>query len=136
MAEREITTNTSITLTPTVVAGIENFTASLLAADPMVAYERAKLAMETSEATQALLKQYAVAQSEFRQQQARGTLTQDLISRVRQLYDQVQADPRIAAFIRAQLEARTFLDEMTEELGKGLSVDFSSLANVTSSCCS
>lgn len=132
MVNRENTLNTSMTRSHPVSDAADELINALLRTEPIAAYTAAKVAMDSDETTQALLKQYAAVQTDFRQQQANGGLTQDLINRVRLLQQQVQADPHIAAFIAAQLPARALLDELTEELSMNLGFDFSSLANVSS----
>jgi cell fate (sporulation/competence/biofilm development) regulator YlbF (YheA/YmcA/DUF963 family) len=124
--------NTSTILSQPVATATDDLITALLQAEPITAYRQAKAAMDADEATQTLLKHYAEVQSEFRQQQANGTLTQDRINQTRQLQQQVQADPQVAAFVVAQFPARALLDELTEELSSSLEFDFSSLANVSS----
>lgn len=127
-----MTMEMSTTLSQPIANATDNLIIALLQAEPIAAYLKAKAAMDADETTQALLKQYAAEQSEFRRQQANGTLTQDRINKIRQIQQQVQADPQIAAFVMAQLPARALLDELTEELSSSLGLDFSSLANVSS----
>ena len=134
MANGETTLNVNTTMTPAVAEAVENLISSLLQAEPIAAYQKARAAMDTHEVTQVLLKQYTAAQTDFRELQANGTLTQDHIDRMRQLQQEVQADPQVAAFVVAQFAARTFLDKLTDDLSDGLGIEFASLANA-SSCC-
>lgn len=122
----------STALSQPVETAMDDLITALLQAEPIAAYLKAKATMDADEATQALLKHYAAEQSEFRQQQANGTLTQDRINQIRQMQQQVQADPHVAAFVVAQFPARALLDELTEELSSSLGFDFSSLATVSS----
>ena len=124
--------NVSTTLSQPVATATDDLISALLQAEPIAAYRQAKAAMDADETTQALLKHYAEGQSEFRQQQANGTLTQDRINQTRQTQQQVQTDPHVAAFVVAQFPARALLDELTEELSSSLGFDFSSLATVSS----
>ena len=124
--------NILTSLPQAVVTTLDELVGSLMEDESCIAYQRAKAAMDENESTQTLLKQYAEAQADYRQRQTNGSLTQNHVDRVRQLQQQVQADPRVAAFVAAQFPVRGLLDELTGELSSHLGFDFASFANVSS----
>jgi cell fate (sporulation/competence/biofilm development) regulator YlbF (YheA/YmcA/DUF963 family) len=115
-----------------VMIALDELVGSLMADESFMAYQRAKAAMDENATTQMLLKQYAEAQADYRQMQMDGSLTQNHVDRIRQLQQQVQADPRVAAFVDAQFPVRGLLDELTGEMSSHLGLDFASFANVSS----
>jgi cell fate (sporulation/competence/biofilm development) regulator YlbF (YheA/YmcA/DUF963 family) len=115
-----------------VTTALDDLVRWLIETESFVVYQRAKAAMDENETTQMLLRQYAEAQSEYRQRQMNGSLTQNHIDRIRQLQQQVQTDPCVAAFVAAQFPVRGLLDELTGEMSSHLGFDFASFANVSS----
>lgn len=126
------TMNASTSIPQPVVIALNELVDSLTTHEAFVAYRRAKAILEENEATQMLLKQYAEAQAEYRQQQSSGSLTQAHIDRVRQLQKQVQADPCITAFVAAQFPVRDLLNALASDLSSSLGFEFASFANVSS----
>lgn len=124
--------NISTPLPQPVVIAVDELVDSLMADESFMAYQRAKATMDENESTQTLLKQYAEAQADYRQRQMNGSLTQDHVDRIRQLQQQVQTDPHVAASVAAQFPVRGLLDELTSELSGHLGLDFASFANVSS----
>lgn len=122
----------STPLPQSVVTALDELVGSLMEDGSFIAYQRAKAAMDENTTTQTLLKQYAEAQAEYRQRQMNGSLTQNHVDRIRQLQQQVQSDPRVAAFVSAQFPVRGLLDKLTGELSSHLGFDFASLGNVSS----
>lgn len=124
--------NTSTRLPQSVAAAADDFIAALLQSEAILAYLQARTAMDSDEATQALLQHYSKEQTEFRRRQANGTLTQDQVNFIRLLQQQVNDNRHIAAFAEVQLPARALLDELTDELTTCLGYDFASIANASS----
>jgi cell fate (sporulation/competence/biofilm development) regulator YlbF (YheA/YmcA/DUF963 family) len=129
----KMTMNTSMILSQPVAIATDNLIATLLQSEPIAAYLHAKAVRDTDKTTQVLLNHYGKVLSELRQQEAKGTLTQESISQFNQLQRQVQTDQNVAALSAAQLPARTLLNELATELSDVLGLDFSSIAN-TSTC--
>lgn len=63
-----------------------------------------------------------------------GTLSQEHLDHTRQLQQQIQANSHVTAFVTTQFAVRSLLDELTAELNAKLGFDFSTLANISSSC--
>lgn len=122
----------STPLPQSVVTALDELVGSLMEDESFIAYQRTKAAMDENTTTQMLLKQYAAAQADYRQRQINGSLTQEHIDRIRQFQQQVQSDPRVAAFVSAQFPVRSLLDELTGELSSYLGFDFASFANISS----
>jgi cell fate (sporulation/competence/biofilm development) regulator YlbF (YheA/YmcA/DUF963 family) len=132
VAKGENIMNISTPIPEPVTTAIDELVGSLMVDESFIVYQRAKAAMDESATTQMLLKQYAEAQANYRQQQMNGSLTQNHIDGIRQLQQQVQSDPYVAAFVVAQFPVRGLLDGLTDELSSHLGFDFASFANVSS----
>jgi cell fate (sporulation/competence/biofilm development) regulator YlbF (YheA/YmcA/DUF963 family) len=122
----------SVPIPQPVTTALDDLVLLLIETESFVVYQRAKAAMDENETTQMLLKQYAEAQAEYHQRQMNGSLTQNHIDRIRQLQQQVQADPYVAVFVTAQFPMRALLDELIGELSSYLGFEFASFASVSS----
>ena len=92
------------------------------------AYEEAAAKMATDTRATALLDELERVQADFRVRQSNGGISQADIARLRQLQNDVQTNPTIAAFIEAQQVATAFFPEVNQEISQLLGIDFASLA--------
>ena len=95
---------------------------------PLHAYEEAAAKMATDTRATALLDELERVQADFRVRQSNGGISQADIARLRQLQNDVQTNPTIAAFIEAQQVATAFFPEVNQEISQLLGIDFASLA--------
>jgi cell fate (sporulation/competence/biofilm development) regulator YlbF (YheA/YmcA/DUF963 family) len=100
----------------------------------MAAYHQAQANLEADPASLNLLQLCSMAQSELRLRQAEGMMTPANVGRLRDLQSQVQANPTIMAYVRAQQTALTYLPEVNLEISQLLGLDFAAIAS-PSGCC-
>ena len=77
-----------------------------------------------------LLDELQRVQADIRTRQSNGGVTQEDITRLRELKYQVQTHPTIAAFVEAQQNATVFLPGVNQEISQLLGIDFASLGRV------
>lgn len=114
-------------------AAVEALSENLLAAEPFVRYDRAQILLNTNRQAKYLFEQLSIAQANIRSKVANGSVTQTDIDQLRALQGEVQQNPAIMDFARAQQTAINYLREINQEISQALGVDFASLAR--RSCC-
>jgi cell fate (sporulation/competence/biofilm development) regulator YlbF (YheA/YmcA/DUF963 family) len=122
------------TLPVSLTAAIETLAESLARSEPMAVYHQAKDRLDADPESLDLLQLFSMAQSELRIRQAEGSVTQANVGRLRDLQSQVQANPTIMAYARAQQAALAFLPEVNLEISHLLGLDFAAVAG-PSGCC-
>lgn len=114
-------------LRPEVKQAVQNLGNVLKNTPPLRAYADALATMTADAEATALLDQLQDLQADIRVRQSNGGVTQDDITRLRQLQYQVQTHPTISAFIEAQQEATAYLPQVNQEISRLLGIDFASL---------
>jgi cell fate (sporulation/competence/biofilm development) regulator YlbF (YheA/YmcA/DUF963 family) len=108
---------------------------NLACSEPIVIYQDARARLDTDQEAQTLLNQLGRLQSEIRASQARGTVTQTDVERLRTLQREVQAHPTISNYASTQQAAVTHLREINQEISQLLGFDFAALARPSGGCC-
>jgi len=111
----------------------EELASSLLQAEPIVAYYRAKECFENDQEAVTLLDQLATAQADFRCKQSDGYFTQADIDHVRELDRLAQANQVIVEYVTTQKMATAHLADVNQEISRLLGIDFSTFASL--GCC-
>ncbi len=98
------------------------------------AYSEASTRLASDEQATGLLDELQRVQAEVRKSQSNGGVSPEDLARLRQLQSDVQANPAIAAFIKAEQNAALYLPQVNREISDLLGVDFATLGRV-SGCC-
>lgn len=101
---------------------------NLLASEPFLHYQKAKIRLDSVPQAQALLNDLTHTQANLRQAQAQSTLRQTEMDSLRALQSQVRANSVIVDYIAAQQEAVKFLREINNEISQLLGMNFAVLA--------
>ncbi len=101
---------------------------------PLRAYALAVAKLEADGQATALLDELQRVQSDVRARQSNGGVTEADLARLRQLQQDVQSNPTIAAFIEAQQNAQAYLPEVNQAISALLGVNFAALGRA-SVCC-
>ena len=115
-------------LTPELKQAAQALGDALKNTPPLRSYADAAAKMAADAQATALLDELERVQADFRVRQSNGGITQADIARLRQLQNDVQTNPTIAAFIEAQQVATAFFPEVNQEISQLLGIDFASLA--------
>ena len=121
-------------LTPELKQAAQALGDALKNTPPLRAYADATAKMEADAQATALLDELQRVQSDIRMRQSNGGVTQDDITRLRQLQSDVQTHPTIAAFIEVEQKANAYLPYVNQSISDLLGIDFASLGRV-SGCC-
>ncbi len=111
---------------------VEGLATSLLEAEPIATYYRARRRLEQDTEAQTLLAEYTRMQSDFRVKQVHGTITQEDIDSLKALDQKVRASEVIMEYATAQQVAVMFLTYVNAEISELLGVDFTALASAGS----
>jgi cell fate (sporulation/competence/biofilm development) regulator YlbF (YheA/YmcA/DUF963 family) len=111
----------------------ERLATTLAGEKPIAAYRQAKKHLEADPNAGELLERFQSVQADLRIRQARGTITQADVTRLRTLQRTVQSNQLIVEYAEAQQAATAYLPEINQEISQLLGVDFASLAG--SACC-
>jgi len=122
----------TVALPPDLLKAAQVLAETLLRAEPIAAYQKARARLDADSEARALLERFLVAQAELRIRQARGMVTQVDVHKLRTLQREVQASSTLIAYVEAQQAAMAFLPEVNREISQLLGVDFASLAGPAS----
>jgi len=125
-------TSDSVMLPPAVLVAVERLATTLAGAEPIAAYRQAKKRLETDPDAGELLERFQSVQADLRVRQARGTITQADVTRLRTLQRAVQSNQLIIEYAEAQQAAMAYLPEVNQEISQLLGIDFASLAGPAS----
>lgn len=111
------------------LAAAEALAASLLEAEPIAAYLRAKACLDSNEEALLLLERLATVQVELRSKQINGLVTQAEIDRWRALDHQARNNQLIVDYVTTQQIAAAYLAEVNQEISQLLGIDFTAFAS-------
>lgn len=97
-------------------------------------YAEASAKLEADAAATHLLAELQRVQADIRTCQSNGGVTQEDLTRLRELQYQVQTHPTIAVFVEAQQNVMVFLPEVNQEISQLLGIDFAALGRVSERC--
>ena len=95
-------------------------------------FESAKTAVENSDQTQEKIDEFERVRQEFTLARQTGTATQDDLTRLQAVQEELHSIPVMEEFLRAKSELAVELDAINDEISTPLAVDFS---EETGSCC-
>lgn len=108
----------------------QSFIENLLASEAFVLYGRACAGLRADVEARSLLDHLSQAQALLRQKQTNGgDVTQDDVSTVRELQQEVQRNRVIMEYVHHQQEAVSLLCETNTEISQLLGINFASFAN-------
>lgn len=116
-------------LPATVHAAAERLVTSLLEAEPVAAYHRAKECLDGDQEALTLLKRLVTAQVELRSNQSGGHITQTEIDRLRALEHEARNNQLIVDYVTTQQIASAYLANVNQEISQLLGIDFNALAS-------
>ncbi len=115
-------------LPPNLLEATETLALTLLAAEPVVAYHRAKAQLDSDSEARDLLERFSTAQRDLRQRQGNGGVTEADMGRLRTLQRAVQSNRVIMEYAETQQAAIAFLPTVNQEISQLIGMDFASLA--------
>lgn len=115
------------------LAATEALAENLVASEPFVNYDRARVQLKADSQANQLLAHLSQLQAELRQRQAQGQVTQENINQLRAVQSDVQANHVIMDYMSTQQLAVAYLREINQEISQLLGADFAVLAK-RSSC--
>jgi len=119
-------------LSPELMEATESLAATLLSAEPIMVYNRAKACLDSDPQACNLLERLTAAQRDMRLHQGNGSATQTDIENLRSLQREVQSNQVIMDYAKAQQAAIAFLPQINQEISELIGVDFASLAGPAS----
>ena len=119
-------------LPPDLLEATEALALTLLSAEPVMVYHRAKAALESDPEARSLLERFSTAQRDVRMRQANGGVGQAEIDRLRTLQREVQSNRVIMEYAESQQVAIAYLPAVNAEISQLIGVDFASLAGPAS----
>jgi cell fate (sporulation/competence/biofilm development) regulator YlbF (YheA/YmcA/DUF963 family) len=125
-------TTDSVILPPALLVAAERLATTLAGVEPIAAFRQAKKRLEADPNAGELLERFQSVQADLRVRQARGTITQADVTRLRMLQRAVQSNQLIVEYAEAQQAATAYLPEINQEISQLLGVDFASLAGPVS----
>lgn len=124
--------NSNAILLPDLMEATETLAVTLLSAEPVMAYHRAKACLDTDAQARDLLERFSTAQNDLRLRQANGGVTQADMDRLRALQRAVQSNRVIMDYAETQQAAIAYLPVINQEISQLIGVDFASLAGPAS----
>ena len=121
-------TTDSVLLPPAVLVAVERLATTLAGAEPIAAYRQAKKRLEADLDAGELLERFQSVQADLRVRQARGTITQADVDRLRTLQRAVQSNRLIMDYAETQQAALAYLPEVNQAISQLLGFDFAALA--------
>jgi len=112
----------------------ERLATTLAGAEPIAAYRQAKKRLEADPDAGELFERFQSLQADLRVRQARGTITQADVTRLRTLQRAVQSNRLIMDYAETQQSAQAYLPEVNQEISQLLGFDFARFAK-PSGCC-
>ena len=119
-------------LPPALLEATETLALTLLSAEPVIAYHRAKAHLDSDSQARDLLERFSAAQRDLRQRQGNGVVTQADMDRLRTLQRAVQSNRVIMDYAETQQAAIAYLPVVNQEISQLIGVDFASLAGPAS----
>ncbi len=121
-------------LTPELQQAVQTLNAALKESPPLRMYTAALVKMEADPSATGLLDELQRVQADLRVRQSNGSITHEDTARLRQLQADVQAHPKIAAFLAADQEAKTYLPVVNNLISDLIGIDFASLGRIKGCC--
>jgi len=112
----------------------ERLATTLAGTEPIAAYRQAKKRLEADPDAGELFERFQSLQADLRVRQARGTITQADVTRLRTLQRAVQSNRLIMDYAETQQSAQAYLPEVNQEISQLLGFDFARFAK-PSGCC-
>lgn len=119
-------------LPPELAEATEALAETLLSAEPIMLYHRAKARLDSDREARELLERFSEAQRDLRLRQANGGITQADMDRLRTLQRAVQSNRVIMDYAETQQAAISYLPTVNQEISQLIGVDFASLAGPAS----
>lgn len=125
--------NVEIKISPILEEAVDVLADNLLASEPFIVYTQSRQSYEQDAEARTLLRELTQKQNYVRANQANGKLTDEDLSNLRSLQQQVYANPILVQFFTSQQTAVNFLRDVSQEINELLGIDFAQLAR-SSSC--
>jgi cell fate (sporulation/competence/biofilm development) regulator YlbF (YheA/YmcA/DUF963 family) len=125
--------NTNHELPPELDKATDNLIQNLLASEPFIAYQNARMQFKADPHARELIEQVSALQAELRRKQG-GQVTDAEIQELRTVQAEVKANETLKAHSISQQGAIAFLREINQEISQLLGLDFASLAK-QGNCC-
>ena len=124
-----------IKISPSMLEATSNLAENLLQSEPFLRYRAAERKLQADQEAQQLLTDLTEWQQKIREQQNSGHISVTDLEKLRSLQNAVAANDVIQDYGLTQELAVAFLREINQEISTLLSIDFSSLARRSGSCC-
>ena len=111
-----------------------SFARSLKSADAVKRFIEARRRFESDEEVARSREAFNQAAVSFREKQAAGTLTEQEINHIRILQSNLNQQPRLVEYLRAQQEMAELMQECNQQISELLGFDFSGMAVPSGSC--
>ena len=121
-------------LPPELKQAVQTLSEAVKQSPPQRAYGEALAKMEADRSATDLLDELQRLQADLRVRQSNGGITQADTRRLRRLQADVQAHATIAAFLKADQEAKAYLPQVNQHISDLIGIDFASLGR-TQGCC-
>lgn len=121
--------STKPVFTPALRTAAVKLAETLVRAEPIAAFQRAKARYDADTEVQALIQKYAAARTDLQLRQSNGSITQSDLNRLRDLQRQVQGNVVVVNFVETQQVAAAYLSGVVQELDELIGMDFAALAN-------
>ena len=122
-------------ITSSMLEATSNLAENLHQSEPFLRYKAAERKLQADQEAQQLLTDLSEWQQKIREQQYSGHIIVTDLERLRSLQNAVGTNDVIQEHGLAQELAIAFLREVNQEISTLLSIDFSSLARRSGSCC-
>ena len=111
-----------------------SFARSLKSTDAVKMFIEARRRFESDEEVARSKEAFNQAAVSFREKQAAGTLTEQEINQIRILQSNLNQQPRLVEYLRAQQEMAELMQECNQQISELLGFDFSAIAVPSGSC--
>lgn len=120
-------------LPPHLLEATEALAETVLHSEAVVAFQRAKAALDAAPESRRLLDDLFAAQADLRRRQARSDVTRAALERMHALQTSAQADALIVTYASAQKAALAFLPTVNQQISELLGLNYATFAR-TCSC--
>lgn len=126
--KKQKNTMDALLLNEEILHATEQLAAAILQAEPIAAYQQAKVRLDNDDQARELLERFLKTQSNLRVRQSRNAITQADVDELRALQRQVQSNRIILDYAETQQAAIAYLPGVNQEISQLLGLDFASLA--------
>lgn len=119
-------------LSPELAEATEALAETLLSAEPIMLYHRAKARLDSDHEALDLLERFSATQRDLRLRQGNGSASQADMDRLQTLQRAVQSNRVIMDYAETQQAAIAYLPVVNQEISQLIGVDFASLAGPAS----